>query len=47
MPNKMITIAEDVYEVASLMPNFSGFVSYCVAEYSKGNIEVDWNEIKM
>ena len=43
--NKTISIDENLNSITKEMPNFSGFVQYCLVSYSQGNLEVDWEEI--
>ena len=43
--NKTISIDENLNSITKEMPNFSGFVQYCLVSYSQGNLEIDWNEI--
>ena len=43
--NKTISIDESLNSITKEMPNFSGFVQYCLVSYSQGNLEIDWNEI--
>jgi len=43
--NKTISIDKNLNSITKEMPNFSGFVQYCLVSYSQGNLEIDWNEI--
>lgn len=42
---KTISIDETLNDITKAMPNFSGFVQYCIVSYSEGSIDIDWDEI--
>ena len=45
--NKTISIDARLNGIAKEMPNFSGFVQHCIVTYTKGNIEIDWEQINI
>jgi hypothetical protein len=45
--NKTISLNEEYHTVTRDMPNFSGFVEYCLHAYVNEELEVDWDKIKM
>ena len=43
--NKTISIDDQLHSVTREMPNFSGFVEYCLFAYVNGELEIDWSKI--
>ena len=43
--NKTISIDAGLNGITKEMANFSGFVQHCIVAYTKGNNEIDWEDI--
>ena len=43
--NKTISIDDQLHRLTREMPNFSGFVEYCLFAYANGELEIDWSKI--
>ena len=43
----MVSIDEELGEIARTLPNFSAFVQECLKMYANGDLEIDFSKLEM